>query len=281
MQGRLLIRAVEFGLIAAVLGAATLLAVLVWSAHRQDRDAGAIEAEIVRQMLEPEIAAFRQGLAQAAIDPQGWTELDRQRQFVYPPRAGGDERPGRIAQLVGIGAARQGLERLREGYARGDLGKARIDFAVFGAGGGEELALIAPVAAPEGGKPPLAIALVDFSELTQRLERLSIHLLPLQAPGMASTSRGALHLTGVSGDVVAVLAWKSARASDLIRQGVIPTVILVFAAAMAGLVALLGHIRVLADRLAASPLELPQSAGEIYLAAGRNPAKVVPSLQVS
>lgn len=280
MQGRSLIRAVELGLVGAVLGAAGLLCMLVWSAHQLDRDARASEAEIVRQMLEPEIAEFRHGLAQAAADPQGWIELDRQRQAVYPLLAAAGDRQGRVLQLVGVGTTRQRLERLREGYARGDSGKARIDFALLGIEGGEELALIAPVRPPEGGKPSLAIALVDFSELAQRLERLSIHLLPLHAPG---DSQGELHLTGISGDTVAVLAWKSARASDLLRALVVPAFIAIFAFGIAALVVLLDRVRRIGGRSSAfgsAPFDLPHSADDMRLAAVRNPAKIASSMQV-
>lgn len=284
MQGRSLIRAVEIGLVAAVLGAAALLCALVWSAHQLDRTARAGEAEMVRQVLEPEIAEFRHGLAQAATDPQGWTDRDRQRQILYPVQAVGGPRQGRIAELIGIGATRQHLERLRDGYGIGSAGKPRIDFVMLGADGGEELALIAPVPASGGGRPALAIALVDFSELTQRLERLSLHLLPLRAPGGADGAQGRLQLTGLSGDVVAVLAWQSARASDMLQKTVLPILIVIFASAMAGLVVLLDRSRALAARIATAvpvPFELPQSPEDMRLAAARNPAKIDSLMQVS
>jgi len=281
VQGRSLIRAVELGLICAVLAAASLLGLLVWSAHQLDRNARAGEAEIVRQMLEPEIAEFRHGLAQAAADSLGWTELDRQRQILYPPRVAAGDRQGRVAQLIGVGPTRQHLDRLREGYARSDTGKTRIDFMLLGAERGEELALIAPVRTSEGGKPSLAITIVDFAELAQRLERLSIHLLPLHAQG---DSHGKLHLTGISGDTVAVLAWKSARVADLLHSFVVPAFIAVFAFGMAALVVLLDRARHIAARLSAAgaaPFEMPHSAEEMRLAAARNPAKIASSMQVS
>lgn len=285
MQGRSLIRTVEWGLAGAALAAAGLLGLLVWSAHQLDRRAGASEAEIVRQMLEPEIAEFRHGLTQAANDPQGWSELDRQRQGFYPARAVAGEREGRVAQLVAVGTTRQRLDRLREGYARGEAGKMPIDFTLLGTRGGEELALIAPIRNPDGGKPSLAVAIIDFSELAQRLERHSIRLIPLHAPG---DSHGELHLTGIFGDTVAVLAWKSARASDLLRSLVLPACALVFALMAAALVLLLDRARLFAARLPApgaaplvSPLVLPHSPDEMRLAAARNPAKVASSMQVS
>ncbi len=280
MQGRSLIRAVEWGLAGAVLAAAGLLGLLVWSAHQLDRRASASEAEIVRQMLEPEIAEFRHGLAQAVADPQGWIELDRQRQAFYPSRIVAGEREGRVAQLVAVGATRQRLDRLRDGYARGEAGKAPIDFALLGTRGGEELALIAPIRNPEGGKPSLAVMLVDFSELAQRLERHSLHLMPLHAPG---DSHGELHLTGIFGDTVAVLAWKSARASDLLRSLVLPAFALIFALMAAALVLLLDRARFFATRMSSSdaaPFVLPHSTDEMRLAAARNPAKVASLMQV-
>lgn len=280
MQGRSLIRAVEIGLVATVLGASCLLGLLVWSAHRLDRSARASEAEIVRQGLEPEIAEFRQGLGQAAADPANWIDLDRQRQILYPPRAIAEERQGRIAQLIEIGAARRYLDRLRDSHAREHGAKPRIDFVILGAEGGEELALVAPVPARDGGKPSLAIALVDFSELTQRLERFSLHLQPLRAPDGGAGAHGALHLTGGSGEVVAVLTWTSARASDVLHAVLLPALIAVFALAMAGLLGLRALLTG-AKVPAGAPFEMPHSTGHMQLAAARNPAKIDSLMQVS
>lgn len=282
MQERSLIRAVEIGLVGAVLAAAALLGTLVWSAHQLDRRARAGEAEIVRQMLEPEIAEFRQGLAMAAADPQGWSDLDRQRQMILPPGAAIGERQGRVAQLVSAGTSRQRIERLREGQGRGDAGKPRVDFFLLGAEGGEELALVSPLRSPEGTKPSLAIALVDFAELAQRLERHSIHLLPLRAQG---EMHGELHLAGFYGDIVAVLRWQSDRPSDLLRTLVLPLFVAVLALAIFCLMILLDRTRQVAAGVGArsvqGPFELPQSPGEMRLAAARNPAKIAPSMQVS
>lgn len=242
MHGRSLVRSLDSGIVVIVTIAVTLLGLLAWAARSMDKAAFETETAIVHRQISRLVGEFRADAQQAAISDEAWLAQRPQEHAIIVGGAGNPavlaRETSRIGQLLSDAASRQQLAQALLMLRKLDPKRQRVDFALIGPQGDENLALIAqqPTRDGNGG---LLVTLLDFPALSTELEAFAINLLPVMAANQASSQwDGQLQLSGYSGETIARLGWDGRRFSDKVLHFVMPAMAVILAIGLAVLLAL-------------------------------------------
>ncbi|KAF0231003.1 MAG: periplasmic sensor diguanylate [Beijerinckiaceae bacterium] len=237
MHGRTLVRTLDAGIIAIVTIAVILLGVLAWTTRSMDISAFETETTIVHHQISRLVGEFRTDAQLAATSDEVWLARRPQGHAIIAPATAsagqGNLRvlareASRIGQLLSDAPTRQRLVQALTALRKLDDRRQRVDFALIGPAGDENLALIAQQLMQDGSSG-LLVMLLDFPKLASELEAFSVKLLPVTPVGQATMSQdGHLLLSGYSGETIASLDWQGRRFSDSVEIYVMPvmTVIL-------------------------------------------------------
>ena len=226
MYGRSLVRALDMGVVAIVTIAVAVLGVLAWTTRVMDHGAFETETAIVNRQLTQMVADFRVELPQMADDAQLWLAARPQDRALLRQTSGHTElvslESARITQLLGVRGTEQQLRDALSSLQKLDPKRQRVDFMLLGAEGAQSVALVGRLPG-EGKTDGLLLSLVDLTALAIDLETFSINLLPVMSASEArGQAQGEVHLSGFSGDTVAVLRWMSTRFSARVSAYVYP-----------------------------------------------------------
>jgi diguanylate cyclase len=231
MPGRMLVRAIDVGVVVIVAIAVAVLGLLGWTVRYMDRNAFHTEAEIIRNEFLPEIQGFREDLALAASDGTAWQKLDPRRNAIFPRPVSGPEESrarSRIATLLDDRVTRHVLDQALQILPQLDPARNRVDFVRLGPAGDEVLALVAQLPPGSDQTPRLAVSLVDYTGLASRLERFSIYLNPvLPAAAKPYQVDGEIRLSDYTGTANALISWNSKRVSAVLSTYVFPVLAVV------------------------------------------------------
>ncbi|MFN3483728.1 MAG: hypothetical protein ACK4YX_11980, partial [Rhabdaerophilum calidifontis] len=214
MAGRSMVRLLDFAVAGLFVLALTILGLFAWAARVADRNAFAIETQIVGQELGRVVTQFRNDLPNGLVDRARWQGVARETRLVLADDAARGNPPGGTGRFTGLladPATRARIDELRAAFARVEPPRGHVEFIRLGPPGGEMLALAARIGRP-GESPALAFELVDLPAMAAALETLSIELFPVTGPyAEPEAANGRLELAGLGGEIVGRLFWRGQR----------------------------------------------------------------------
>ncbi|MCA1998500.1 MAG: bifunctional diguanylate cyclase/phosphodiesterase [Hyphomicrobiales bacterium] len=233
MGGRSMVRLLDFAVAGLFVLALTILGLFTWAARVADRNAFAIETQIVGRELGRAVEQFRNDLPNGLVDRARWQGVARETRLVMADTA--RESPpvgtGRFAGLLADPATRARIDELRAAFARVEPGRGHVEFIRLGPPGGETLALVARIGRP-GEHPALAFELVDLPAMAAALETLSIELFPVTGPyAEPEAANGRLELAGLGGEIVGRLFWRGQRLAAIASRQILPALVAILCAA--------------------------------------------------
>jgi diguanylate cyclase (GGDEF)-like protein len=230
MPGRSMVRLLDVAVVGLIVLALTLLALFAWAARISDRNARTIETTIVAREIGREVAAFQASLPPTLRQAGIWRAELAQRRAVLGaagPIPGGIEPESRIATLIASAAGRAQLDALRGALERSAENTTRVEFARLGDPGDEAIAIAALIQA-DGMERALVLQLLALPEIAGALDPLGIDLLPVLAPAsMPADANGTLEITGIGGEVLAILPWRSTRLATTATERMLPALLVI------------------------------------------------------